>query len=160
MPVYPAYQPLVPYADRTFAAAYFAQKVGAEKFTTATPEAQNAALCHATRHMNTLAYSGLKIDIESEYEFPRNDSNTIPYEVSCACCEEALAVLQGNILEKMQKDGVGLSGETIGDVQKQYKTSRMNAVLGENRGFLSPVSLRLMSLWMRDDDTFIMDRVC
>lgn len=159
MPVMSEYQPLVPYASQAFANGYFADRTNCAAWTGATDSQKSAALAHATRHMNTLPYAGFKSgDINCEYEFPRNGDDTIPYEVSCACCEEALAILSGITIEGLQGKA-GVASKSIGDVSTSYSGLGPGELLVQNRGFLSSVSLRLMALWMRDDDSFFLDRV-
>lgn len=157
MPI-PAFVATVPYADLAFANAYLAERTGIDKWTAALDPAKTAALKQATQHMDTLSYSGYKNDLDSLREFPRNGMTTLPYEVSCACCEEALALLNGVTLEALQSKA-GISQETTGDTSTTFTEAGLAELLADNRGFLSPMSLRLMAPWLRDDDSFFLDRV-
>lgn len=153
------YVVIEPYADVAFAEAYFAQRMDVSLWTAlADADSKKRVLCAATQYMDLLAYSGYKNDQAAPREFPRNGDPDIPYCVSQACCEEALALLNGKTMEKLYAKA-GIASESTGDVSTSYTGIGPAQLLGENRGFLSPVSLRLMTEWLRDDDSFFMDRV-
>lgn len=154
----PAFVSTVPYADLAFANGYLGERPATDKWTACTDPQKNAALTQATQHMDTLPYSGFKNDLDSQREFPRNGAIDIPYEVACACCEEALAILNGFTLEQLQSKA-GVSQEVTGDTSTTFTGAGPAELLAENRGFLSPMSLRLMAPWLRDDDSFFLDRV-
>ena len=157
MPV-PTFIPIVPYADRAFAAQYFAQRMNTDAWDGADDATKDKALAMATQHMDGLSYAGYKNEYTSQREFPRNGMAVIPYEVACANCEEALAILQGKVLEVLE-DQNAVTSEQIGDVSTQYQGPSPLELIGSHGGFLSPVSFRLMAAWMRDDDSFFIDRV-
>ena len=136
-----------PYADQTYAGTYFGERLGTSAWDSASSGNKDKALKQATRVLDTLNYRGAKSDEAQVREFPRNGESTIPEAIKEACCEVALALLQGNLIETMTERSA-IASESVGDASVSYATPK-DAV--ENQfGLPSPVAARLVAPWLVD----------
>jgi hypothetical protein len=79
---------------------YFAtERLHADAWSEATTADKQKALYEATRLIDTLRFAGIKADSSQELEFPRFDDTVVPDGVQKACCEIALALLDGVDIE-------------------------------------------------------------
>jgi len=83
------------YADLAFANIYFGERLHTEPWDSATISDRNKALAMATRDINRLDYVSAKVDADQENEFPRVGQSEAPDDIKIACCEIALALLDG-----------------------------------------------------------------
>ena len=154
----------VPYADITYAEAYFAERLAADAWTSlpdVTGPLPNpkklTALAMATKYIDNVPFVGFKSDTNQVREFPRNNQTTIPDEVSAACCEVALELLKGNTIESMYAHA-GIVSEAIGDSNTTYDDGLMKK-LHDCFGLNSPEAARLLAGWVMDDEVFDIERV-
>ncbi len=155
------YVAIVPYADRTYGNAYFLQRVGSEDWTGATDADKDAALAEATRLMDLLPLVGNKQDNAQVREFPRDvdDGTEVDTEVVNACCEVALALLQGNTLDQLS-ESVGLTAEGTGDASASYAGERgAMALVDDSFGLPSPTAARQLAPWIEDPREIDITRV-
>jgi hypothetical protein len=96
------YVSAVPYADQTYANAYFADRIGTSAWDGAVSLDQVKALRQSTRAIDRLNFAGQKHDDTATgdvpnqlRQFPRGDDVDVPDDVMQACCELALALLDG-----------------------------------------------------------------
>jgi len=91
------------------------------KYDTTTKE---KALITATRQINRLPFSGRKLDLYQNLEFPRTNTaleftDGIPDSVAYATCEQALFLLQGGSKrQELQKQGV--KSYSLGDLSETF----------------------------------------
>lgn len=83
------------YANITYANEYFSNRLHVASWTQAPVIDRNAALSMATRDIDRLEFVGSKTDSSQELEFPREDDTDVPDDIKIACCEIALALLNG-----------------------------------------------------------------
>jgi hypothetical protein len=97
-----AYVPITPYADQTYAIAYFADRLHTDAWDDAQSTDQVKALKTATRLIDNLNYAGEKHDETVDAvtlqpnqlnQFPRGSDTLVPDAVINACCELALSLL-------------------------------------------------------------------
>jgi len=145
-----AYIPIVPYADVTYADAYFAERIDSEAWTGANKE---KALKQATQAINLLPLVGAKYDSSQVNQFPRScdENGVIPDEVMQACCEVAVALLEGKTVKKLS-GAVGLDAEQVGDSSVQYTDGGRGAMAlyDEAYGLPSIVAAQLLAPWLED----------
>lgn len=156
-----AYVPIVPYADEAYADAYFAQRLGAEKWTGAVSEDKPKALAEATRLIDLVPLVGVKYDEEQPREFPRDvdEGGEVPAEVMDACCEVALALLQGRTLDQLSAS-IGVASESTGDASISYTGERGDmALVDESYGLPSPTAASLIAPWISDRSEIDLTRV-
>ena len=79
-----------------------------------------SALKQATDHIDNHEFFGVKTDDTQYLKFPRNLSTDIPKNISIACCEEALAIL--NLVNDKRNDLIesGVKKRKIYDVEETY----------------------------------------
>ncbi len=155
-----AYVPIVPYADEAYGDAYFAQRLGAEKWTAATTD-KSVALAEATRLIDLVPLVGVKYDDTQEREFPRDvdEGGEVPAEVQDACCEVALALIQGKTLDQLSAS-IGVDAESTGDASISYTGERGDmALVDESYGLPSPTAASLMAPWIADRSEIDLTRV-
>jgi hypothetical protein len=148
----------VPYANIEFANDYFAEVVDKDAWLEADQAKRDAALAQATRTINTLNFIGRKTDPEQVNEFPRNDDDEVPQEVSIACCEVALAILRGLDLEAIHGNA-GKSSEKVGDASVSYSGDGALKLLSENSNLPSTTAMRLLNEWLVDPRELDLERI-
>ena len=77
------------------AEAYFATRLNSDWWTECDLNEKERALITSTQRIDTLAFSGYRTVSTQELKFPRSGETTIPDGVKIACCELALALIQG-----------------------------------------------------------------
>lgn len=83
------------YTDAGGGDAYFATRVGSDAWDSAETTDKDKALAHATRIIDNLNFVGTKADATQENQFPRYGQTDVPNDIIMACCEIALALLDG-----------------------------------------------------------------
>lgn len=156
-----AYVAIVPYADETYADAYLAQRLGTDAWDNATSGDKPKALAEATRLIDLVPLVGVKYDEDQEREFPRDvdEGGEVPAEVQDACCEVALALLQGKTLDQLSAS-IGVAAESTGDASISYTGERGDmALVDESYGLPSPTAASLMAPWIADRNEIDLTRV-
>jgi hypothetical protein len=116
---------IVPYCDLAEAQDYFDDsRLNAESWDDSSSEKQLKALKQATRMIDRLNFKGDKYSIFQANEFPRDycfnpDFAPIPNDIKIACCEIALALLDG-----VDPD---LEEEDLGAMSEGYSTVRVTS---------------------------------
>ncbi len=155
------YVPIVSYADETYADAYLAQRLGTDAWGNADAADKPKALAEATRLIDLVPLVGVKQDDEQVREFPRDvdDGEEVPAEVQDACCEVALALLQGKTLDQLSAS-IGVAAESTGDASISYTGERGGmALVDESYGLPSPTAASLMAPWIADRTEIDLTRV-
>ena len=156
-----AYTAITPYADETYGTAYFAERLGAEKWDNANSATRTKALKEATRIIDLVPLVGTKYDEAQAREFPRNvdDGGEVPTEVQDACCEVALALLQGKTFDKLSTS-MGVASEGSGDASVSYTGERGDmALVDESFGLPSHTAASLIAPWIADTREIDLTRV-
>jgi len=141
------YVSVTPYADTTFADAYFADRTDSSAWEAASAGNKVKALKEATRRINDLHFIRSKTDADQINEFPRNGDTDVPHEVAEACCEVAAALLENKQLDKTLKKGT-VRSEKTGDASVSYEKGGKRAHLDESAGLGSAVAFRLLRPWL------------
>jgi hypothetical protein len=147
----------VPYADSTYAASYMAERLGTAAWDSASAGDRTKSLIHATRMIDTLAFAGEKNDVAQAREFPRCGDADVPVAVQNACCELALALLAGKLLENTEERG-NLRSESIGDVAVSYDEDGGAGLSADHAGIPSAEAFRLLAPWLIDERRVHLDR--
>lgn len=154
------YAPITPYADETYGTAYFAERLGAEVWDNASSGDRTKALKQATRSIDLLRLVSEKYDESQVREFPRAvDGADVPVEVQDACCEVALAVLEGRTANALVGTA-GVASESTGDASVSYTGDRGDlSVLDETFGLGSLTAAQLLAPWIEDSSAVDLTRV-
>ena len=157
-----AYVPIVPYADKAYAAAYFADKIDGVAEWNAGAAKQDAALAQSTKQIDLLPLVGNKCDSTQIREFPRDVDDCaadIPIPVMDACCEVALALINGLTPEAIDST-VGIASENAGDAATSYTGERGDAApFDDYNGLPSKTAVQLLAPWIVDSEEIDTTRV-
>jgi len=153
-----AYTPIVPYADVAYGDAYFADRLGADAWTGANKE---KALKQATQMIDLLPLVGTKYDETQANQFPRScdENGVVPDEVMQACCEVAIALLEGKTVKTMSA-AVGVVAERVGDSSTEYAEGGRGgmALYDEAYGLPSITAAQLLAPWLEDMESIDITR--
>lgn len=83
------------YTDVSGGDAYFSTRVGSDAWDEAETADKEKALGHATRIIDNLNFLGTKAVETQDNAFPRYGQTDVPTDIVNACCEIALALLDG-----------------------------------------------------------------
>lgn len=151
------------YVSRTDADAYFADRLGAEVWTSATSTQKDQALVTATRRIDMQRLVGTKVSPDQPLAFPRYYRGVAttryvngewvmgaPQEVLDATCEEALALLEQSQGDKARAARMrsGVTSYRVGDASESYDSSLTQAEVRGGTRLLSPEARRLMAPWI------------
>lgn len=150
-----AYTAIVPYADATYADAYFGERVNVAAWTGSD---KTKALQQATRMIDLLPLVSEKCDDTQAREFPRavddgcaDESGDVPTEVQDATCEVAIALLENKTLEQLSANA-GIKSKKVGDASQSYADGRGRMALADdNLGLPSPTAARMLAPWISDE---------
>lgn len=127
------------YISITDANTYFTARVGADLWEDSSDDDKSQALVHATRLIDRLNFEGVKYADDQPLEFPRRYSENfswnfggdptttpiptttpnVPNEIMFACCEIALALLDGVDPEQEMNNLTSVS-QGYGQVRETY----------------------------------------
>lgn len=111
------------YLSLADASDYFDGRMFSGPWVGASLTDRTTALTHASRILDTLAYKGEKIDAEQEHAFPRlvdeTEQTEIPDDLKNACCEIALALLDGIDPEK-ETNSLNVTSDGFSSVRSTY----------------------------------------
>jgi hypothetical protein len=117
------------YADISFADDHFSERYGADEWDQTSESNKQKLLSTSTMIIDQLNFAGCKADDDQENEFPRGTDTEVPVQIKKACCEIALALLNG--------------GEPDYDYDKLFDTS---ASLDIGRLSTSPKDIHIMKI--------------
>jgi len=83
------------YADISFADSYFDERYGADSWVESSEQNKTKLLKTATMIIDQLNFAGEKSEEDQTNEFPRGSDTEVPLNIKRACCEIALAILDG-----------------------------------------------------------------
>lgn len=143
------------YTDASGGDAYFATRVGSDAWDTAETTDKDKALGHATRIINSLNYQGQKADPAQEDAFPRHGQEDVPSSIIFACCEIALALLDG-INPELELENLSLNATNYANVKSTYNRDQ----LPEHTlaGVPSSTAWRHLKPWLHDNRSMNMVR--
>jgi len=157
-----AYAVITPYADETYADAYFGERLNTDEWDAADSATKVKALKMATREIDHLPLVGSKCDSTQARQFPRDvDDCTagIPAEVSNCCCEVAIELLRGKTSEELN-DYLGVSAEQTGDASVTFSGERGDAALSDEFfGLPSQEAAQWIAEWVVDQSVIDVTRV-
>lgn len=109
------------YVDQAEAVEYFSHRLNSCAWDNATLDQQDASLLQATEIVDQLPLTGYKATKEQELRFPRAGQTTVPQDVKNACCDIALALLDGRDPEEDFME-LSRSGERYASLRTQRDT--------------------------------------
>lgn len=135
---------------------YFDGRLNTEVWEDATEENKEKALTMATRILNRLNYLGDKTDSAQENQFPRFADSVIPQNILDACCEIALALLDG-VDPELEYENLLMVQQSFDVVKTTYDRSMVQEHI--IAGVPSIVAWRLIRPYLRDFKTIDLSRV-
>ena len=135
---------------------YFTTRMGSDAWDNAEDTDKLKALGHATKIINNLNYLGIKADITSEDAFPRYGQTEVPTDIVYACCEIALALLDG-VNPELELENLMQTHSGYANVKSTYNRDQLpEHVLA---GVPSSTAWRYLKPWLIDGRSIIMNRV-
>lgn len=129
------------YATVETAGAYFAKRLYCDAWAKAGEYEKESALLMATQTIDRQALKGRKADPDQILAFPRYPDTITPQEVTKACYEEALALLEFGNSKRIQLQREGVQSFSLGDLMETYEP-------GASRGLLSQQARELLRPWL------------
>lgn len=109
------------YADVSFAVSYFGTRLHTSPWDNADNGDRVKALTMATRDIDRLDFAGSKAVSTQENEFPRGQQSEVPEDIKIACCEIALALLDG-VDPDQELDAIRMRSNNFVSVKTVYDT--------------------------------------
>lgn len=101
---------------------YFENRLNSQTWFDAEPNNQLVSLKTATKYIDRLNYNGSKT-LEAQYhQFPRGGDTYVPQDIKDACCEIAIALLDGVDIEK-ERENLDMVSQGYGNVRSTYERS-------------------------------------
>jgi len=150
---------VTPYADVTYADAYFAERMGSDVWTSTETADKEKSLKHGTRLIDRCDFVLEKTDEDQEREFPRNGDTEIPDEVKQANCEVALELLKGRLPEETMVKKTGIASESVGDTSRSYNEGGATQNIGIASGLPSMAAAQLLKDWLVNPEELDLIRV-
>lgn len=135
------------WADRTYADAYFANRLNTDAWDNATEANQDKALAQATAAFERLSYRGEKTSSTQTYQFPRGRDTEIPSDCKDAVCEEALNLLDGADIQ-FEYENLFMRSEGFANVRSSHDTGQLREHIAA--GITSITAWRLILPYLRD----------
>jgi hypothetical protein len=159
------------YADIPTAQAYFDGRLNTQAWDMATPEDQGKSLIQATRAIDRLNFTGLRSYDNNQrlaginedgtlfgsiillpeggqpLEFPRNGDTTVPSDVIAACCECALALLDG-VDTELEMQNANRTHQGFASVRETYDPRVVNMAF--RHGIPSMIAWNLLLPYLQD----------
>lgn len=107
------------YVTISDAESYFATRLDTDVWDDASDADKTAALTQATAAINRLNYRGRRTSESQVNQFPRYDDSDVPEDVENACCELALAFLDG-VDQQHEFDNLQVKSQKMDIVQSTY----------------------------------------
>lgn len=114
------------------------------------------ALNHATMILERLNIRGTKTSLVQELQFPRSPDTAIPADVKAACCELALALLDG-VDPDLEFENLRMAQQIIGGAKTTY--DRTTDVEHIAAGVPCVAAWRLIKPFMHDTNAVSITRV-
>lgn len=150
-----SYVAVVPYADSTYATAYFADRLGTTTWDTTSSGDKSKSLAMATRAIDQLNFAGHKAVDTQLRQFPRGDDTAIPDAIMRATCEIALSLLDGADPTADVND-LGLTKKAIGSAVNEWDSTFVQDFVAA--GIPSLVAWSLLTPFLRDPRQVSVDR--
>lgn len=144
------------YATATEGDEYFTDRLNSDAWDDASDADKAKALITATKIMDRLNYKGDKTSDDQTLQFPRDTDTLIPQDIKDACCEVALALLDG-VDPEMEFDNLNMVSQNYANVRSTYDRS----VPGEHivAGIPSVSAWRYLKPYLRDGGSVNLSRV-
>jgi len=110
---------MTPYLDVTDATAYFDTRLWSDAWTNSIESDQTKALARATRVINRLNFRGEKTLETQDNQFPRDGDTDVPTLILEACCEIALAFLDGIDVD-LEYEATSINASGMKEVRATY----------------------------------------
>jgi hypothetical protein len=107
------------YATSVEGDAYFGEQLNITTWTGASTINKGKALQMGTNIIDRLNFRGEKTVSTQDNQFPRKDDTAVPQDIKDACCEIAIALLDGKDPE-MEYDNLRMLSQTYANIKSTY----------------------------------------
>ena len=138
---------------------YFDTRLNSEAWdehTVSGDNSQEKALAQATRIIDRLNSQGNNSDSEQANQFPRSGDSVVPEDIEIACCEIALALLDG-VDPDIEMENLSMTSEAYGQTRINY--DRSGAAEHILAGVPSATAWRYLKPYLRDSRYVLLSRV-
>lgn len=171
---------MTPYADRAYAATYFATRLHSGSWNTFPPAERDAALVTATRQIDRLNLVGeknasylvrssitgnvtdeqelaiMEAGMTQELQFPRGSDTVVPDDIKIACCEIAFELIHGKNAQT-ERENLATVSQGFAAVRKTMDRSYNQEHL--LAGIVSAEAWDYLRPYLRESNTFRISRV-
>lgn len=146
---------LTAYITEIDAQTYFDGRLNTDPWDSATSGDRDKALAMATSLIDRLNFLGEKTDENQALQFPRDADTDIPDDIKFACCECALALLDG-VDPEMEYENLSMVSQGYSNVRSTYDRSRpAEHILA---GIPSVIAWRYLKPYIRDAQSVDLER--
>ena len=136
-----------PYATYTEGDTYFDEQINASAWTDSVDADKTKALQMATNSIDRLNFRGKKATEAQVLQFPRMDDSDVPQDIKDACCEEALALLDGKDPE-LELENLRMTSQQYGNnIKSVYQSTPPEHIIA---GIVSGKAWRFLKPYLRD----------
>lgn len=150
------------YSTQVEAAVYFLNRLHVASWTAASLSDREKALEEATQRMDRLRYSGIKVDVDQDNEFPRyygdeaDGTEEVPADIKTACNECAFALLDEVYPEK-DFENLSVVSEAFASVRTSYDRESVSEHVAA--GIPSAYAWRFLKPFLADAQAIRLNRV-
>ena len=144
------------YATTVEAATYFSERLNTDAWDDAVTGDKTKALAQATKIIDRLNFLGELADEDQDNQFPRDNDTEVPNDIKYACCEIALALLDG-VDPEIEFENLSMVAQGYGNVKSTYDREIPAAHI--LAGVPSVTAWRYLSPYLRDPYSITLRRV-
>jgi len=144
------------YATITEGDTYFSEVLNADAWDDATSANKTKGLAQATKMIDRLNFKGEKTDDDQDNQFPRDADTEVPQDIKDACCEIALALLDG-VDPELEFENLRMVSQGYANVRSTYNSEIPAEHI--NAGIPSVTAWRYLKPYLRDMQAVDLSRV-
>jgi len=144
-----------PYATYTEGDTYFGEQLNVTAWTGAEDADKTKALQMATNAIDRLNFRGEKAVSTQDLQFPRKDDSAVPQDVKDACCEIAIALLDGKDPE-LEYENLRMISQQFANVKSTYVATPPEYIIA---GIPSAKAWRFLKPYLHDHMVIDIHRV-
>jgi hypothetical protein len=135
---------------------YFSERLNADAWDDASDSDKTKGLAQATKIIDQLNYRGEKASSTQDNQFPRDDDTAVPQDIKDACCEIALALLDG-VDPELEADNLRMTSQGYANVRSTYDVVAASEHL--LAGVPSITAWRYLKPYLKDANAVDLSRV-
>ena len=135
---------------------YFDERLNSDAWEDATTADKTKALITSTRMIDRLNFRGNKTVATQSEQFPRGEDTEVPDDIKYACCEIAIALLDG-VDPELEFENLDMVSQGYANVRSTYnRSSKPEHLIA---GIMSIIAWRYLKPYLRDPTYLDISRV-